>query len=251
MAKPKLSARQYYSEFGRHNPLPDNLSFLKGVRPHFSAINYVLNTEGAEEIGVEYSIRNARKILNAIEDDKRDRLSIRDIKKSATKISELIDEVDSFQPPDLVSTRFRRRGDADRPSVEISRAEVSSSQHMINEVERLSQSLSALFDRLTKKIGGLERGALQLRKEDRKFERQEKKTVQTLLNYEAENKKLIATVQSLKAEDHEKSIKLGQFNTTIKGLEADIVMIKEASIKRENELLDEIELLKGKLPPSS
>lgn len=49
MRNMKLKSRQLFMEFGKDNPLPDKLKFLKGVRPRFFAINCLLNKEAGEE----------------------------------------------------------------------------------------------------------------------------------------------------------------------------------------------------------
>lgn len=68
MAKPKLIKRVLRTEFNKDNPLPENLLFLKNLRPHYHAIT-TYQEDGKAMTVVEYPVRRAAIIADKLRSD--------------------------------------------------------------------------------------------------------------------------------------------------------------------------------------
>lgn len=68
MAKPKLIKRVLRTDFNKNNPLPENLLFLKNLRPLYHAIT-TYQEDGKAVTVVEYSVRRAAIIADKLRSD--------------------------------------------------------------------------------------------------------------------------------------------------------------------------------------
>lgn len=227
--------RFYYSDFTRENPLPDEVLFLKKIRPKFFAINYTKNKEtGKNEIGVEYSVRNTKAICDLINNYNEEKFDKKIIDGAFKKMHDIVQAIGKDEI--IIAAKYSSIG-----------------RGSLNKfIEKSDNNVLKGIDILSKAVSDLLRIRQELVNDNYSlWEKNEKlcKKINDLgsapIKHKSENKNLSEKIKDANALRHEDQIKMGNLKNQIKSLESDIELIKSERTREVNSLRDEIDRLKN------